>query len=194
MSKWGTKKLLTQHCFNLTPSSSLSNSINWLLRDCEQKAHSHISGSGKTQDREIVKDPQDFWAQHMKSWPSYLFASVLTALIFRSVQDQSVKDGKNTSQTKCYFMWHSGIRGKNPAHSPGDFSFYSYFSSDCHKNESVMQSVTITGNSLTLLRTLKLVGFFQVMRNFTGEQNNKIKTFYCFMFLIHLTIYITFVP
>lgn len=87
-------------------------------------------------------------------------------------------------------MWHSGIRGKNLANSPGDFSFHSYFSSDCHKNESV----TITGNILTLFQTLKLLVFFQVMRNFNGEQDNKIKPFYCFMSLIRLTIYITFVP
>lgn len=72
------------------------------------------------------------------------------------------------------------LEGKNPAHSPRDFSFYSYFSSDCHKNESVMQSVTITGNSLILFQTLKLLDFLQVMRNFNGEQDNKIKTFYCF--------------
>lgn len=55
-----------------------------------------------------------------------------------------------------------------------------------------MQSVTITGNSLTLFQTLKLL-FFQIMRNLNVEQDNKIKTFYCFMSLIRLNIYVTFV-
>lgn len=40
-----------------------------------------------------------------------------------------------------------------------------------------MQSVTITGNSLILFQTLKLLDFLQVMRNFNGEQDNKIKLF-----------------
>ena len=59
---------------------------------------------------------------------------------------------------------------------------------------TIMQSVTINGNSITIFQILKLFLVFQVMKNLNGNQDNEIKTFYSFTSLIRLNIQMVFVP
>lgn len=123
----------------------------------------------------------------MKSWRSYLLVSVLTASIFSSVQDQSVKDGKNTSQnaTSCDIQ---ALEEKILQILLEILvSTAIFLLSQKWVSYNYWEHLNTPSNTSTL-------GFFQVMRNFNGEQDNKIKPFYCFMSLIRLTIYITFVP